>query len=54
MDTTSALDILRAFRTDAYACFRYRADALFDLMDALFGLVLITGNVCGKGSFVSH
>jgi len=35
MDTTSALDILRAFRADAYACFRYRADALCELMDAL-------------------
>jgi len=35
MDTTPALDILRAFRADAYACFRYRADALFELMDAL-------------------
>lgn len=35
MDTTAALDILRAFRADAYACFRYRADALFELMDAL-------------------
>jgi len=35
MDTTAALDILRAFRADAYACFRYRADALVELMDAL-------------------
>ncbi len=35
MDTTHALDILRAFRADGYACFRYRADALFELMDAL-------------------
>jgi len=35
MDTTDALDTLRAFRFDAYACFRYRADALVDLIDAL-------------------
>ncbi len=35
MDTTAALDSLRAFRADTYACFRYRADALFELMDAL-------------------
>jgi len=35
MDTTAALDSLRAFRADAYACFRYRADALFELTDAL-------------------
>jgi hypothetical protein len=35
MDTTAALDSLRAFRADAYASFRYRADALFELMDAL-------------------
>ena len=35
MDTAATLDILRAFRADAYACFRYRADALFELMDAL-------------------
>ncbi len=27
--------MLRAFRADAYACFRYRADALFEIMDAL-------------------
>ncbi len=35
MDTTTALDILRAVRADAYACFRRRADALFELTDAL-------------------
>jgi DDE superfamily endonuclease len=35
MDTTAALDSLHAFRADVYASFRYRADALFELMDAL-------------------
>ncbi len=35
MDTTAALATLRAFRADAYASFRYRADALFELTDAL-------------------
>lgn len=35
MDTTAALATLRACRADAYARFRYRADALFELTDAL-------------------
>ena len=35
MDMTTALDDVRAFRADAYACFGRRTDALFDLMDAL-------------------
>jgi len=45
MDTTAALDSFHSFhslRADVYACFRYRADALFDLMHALLatGLTL--------------
>jgi hypothetical protein len=35
MDTKAALDSLRAFRADVHARFRYRADALFELSDAL-------------------
>ncbi len=59
MDTTAALDILRAFRAGAYACFRYRADALFELMDALLTtgstlspahLSLAPAHRCGWGS----
>jgi len=35
MDTTQAFDDLCAFRAEVYACFGRRADALFELMDAL-------------------
>jgi len=36
MGTTMGLQALRAFREDLYACFGRRADALFELTDALF------------------
>lgn len=35
MDTAPALDVLDAFRAALYDCFPYRADALFELTDAL-------------------
>jgi len=35
METSDALTSLRGFRTAVYACFGQRADALFDLTDAL-------------------
>jgi hypothetical protein len=35
MDTALALDLLEEFRAALYGCFRYRADALFELTDAL-------------------
>jgi hypothetical protein len=41
MTTTPALDVLHDFRGAAYACCGRRADALFDLMDAL----LVSGPV---------
>lgn len=35
MDTSHAFDVLAQFRTALYGCFRRRADALFELIDAL-------------------
>lgn len=35
MDTSAAFDVLAEFRTALYGCFRRRADALFELIDAL-------------------
>ncbi len=35
MDTSAPLAALRAFRRDLYSCFSRRADAVFELVDAI-------------------